>query len=153
MGIYSSPDATEMVQVDDVLEIVRISDRNAYMRIHLKFDNGHICSFHAIGTLEGNALVYRTQVYDVLRQQQRTCTLSLVRGAEKIRITDPGQVCRIHTCGARGLYDYAKFQMKTRRRISYMPVILNSHEYQEAIAKFRDAADSSEPPGQKGISH
>jgi len=152
IGIYYSPDKTEIVQVDDVLEIVKISDRDAYMRVHLRFDNGHICNFSAIGTLEGDSLVYRTQVYDALRQQERTCTFSLVHDAKKIQVTDPGQVCRINTCGARGLYDRAQFQTKTHRRIRYMPALLNSREYQEAIAKFRGTATASEPAKEKSIS-
>ena len=88
IGIYYSPDKTEIVQVDDVLEIVKISDRDAYMRVHLRFDNGHICDFSAIGTLEGEALVYRTQVYDVLRQQGyiKTINEAIVVAQKKLDI-------------------------------------------------------------------
>src|SRR5688572_3675070 len=48
--------------VEDVLEIVKTAPGEAYLRARLIFDRGHVCAFHGIAKVEGDALVYRKAV-------------------------------------------------------------------------------------------
>src|SRR5262249_30935931 len=42
---------------EDILEIVKLSDQRAYIRIHTE-DGEHICGFHGVADLASDALVY-----------------------------------------------------------------------------------------------
>src|SRR5882672_9909580 len=44
---------------ENVLEIVKVSPSQAYVRAHLEFFNGHICDISGVAQLENGALVYR----------------------------------------------------------------------------------------------
>src|SRR5436190_18737451 len=63
-GVYKRSFANGTVDGDkytseDVLEIVPVGPRTAYVRARLQFYNGHSCSMYGIARAEGPRLVYR----------------------------------------------------------------------------------------------
>lgn len=116
---------------EDVLEIVKISPREAYIRTHLEFYNGHSCSIYGIAKLEGDVLAYRP--HD--NAEGRTCVLTLKRKDDRIAFGDADGACKEYNCGARGSFDGVDFAMSHRRPIRYMKVLLASREYHDAIAE------------------
>lgn len=114
---------------EDILEIVKVDPHRAYVRADLQFANGHACKIYGVAGVEGDSLVYRTKTTD-----HRDCTLTLRFADGKITFHDQGQACRVDTCGARGLYDGMSFAAASRRPIGYMPRLLASREYAEAMA-------------------
>ena len=115
-------------QVEDVLEIVKLSPDTAYVRGHLQFDNGHICAFYQVMHVEGDALVWRGKT--VLDED---CEMKLRPVGGKLAFFDKDDRCREGSCGARGVYNGMSFQLSSRRTIRYMPRLLASREYQEAV--------------------
>ena len=134
-GVYKDSFANGNVdgqkyQSEDVVEIVKVSDTDAYVRVHLEFYNGHTCSIHGIARREGDSLVYRPhQDYG----EQCALTLRAVNG--KLVFSDPDGNCRVQYCGARGSFEGTAFPLTSRRTIRYMKVLLNSREYHEALAE------------------
>jgi hypothetical protein len=120
----------ERISAEDILEIVQISNSEAYVRLHLEFDNGHECNIHGVSSFGNNTFTYHSMS---VRGIPTDCTLTLRAGSPKLTISDLGQRCRIISCGARGQYDGTSFDLSARRKIRYLPVILNSPEYQEAM--------------------
>jgi len=115
---------------EDILEIVKVSPSEAYVRTHLEFFNGHTCSIYGVARQEGDALVYRPhQDYG----EQCALTLRAVNG--KLVFSDPDGNCRVQYCGARGSFEGTAFPLTSRRTIRYMKVLLNSREYHEALAE------------------
>ncbi|HTT97194.1 MAG TPA: hypothetical protein VMF58_04045 [Rhizomicrobium sp.] len=119
---------------EDVLEIVKVSPREAYIRTHLEFYNGHSCSIYGVAKLEGDALAYRPHN----NAEGRTCVLTLKRKGDRIIFGDADGACKEYNCGARGSFDGVDFAMSHRRPIRYMKVLLASREYHDALAE-RDA--------------
>jgi hypothetical protein len=128
---------------ENILEVVKISPNRAYVRTHLEFYNGHLCSFHGIANVEGFELVYRKPtkawVFGGKGKPQReidaVCILSLKRERNRLVFEDKDDVCRASMCGARGILRDAAFDLKSRRTIRYMPRLLASREYAEAISE------------------
>lgn len=135
----SPPDDTE--RVEDVLEIVKLSSNAAYVRAHLEFDNGHQCNFHQVMKVEGRSLVYRepatiwvfTGTGKPFRPVKTECVLRLKRDHSRLAFEDKDDVCRTSMCGTRGNLRDAAFDFKSRRAIRYMPRLLASREYTEAM--------------------
>lgn len=134
------PDVYE--KAEDVLEIVKTAPGEAYIRARLIFDRGHICAFHGIAKVEGGALVYRKAVqYNVYERDMPSktvdaqCVLSLTPARGKITFGDQDDIClrALHNCGARGMWRDQQFDLKSRRTIRYMPRLLASQEYREAV--------------------
>jgi hypothetical protein len=117
-------------QAENVLEIVKLSSREAYVRFRLKFYNGHICAHYGVSKVEGADLVYRKRTSD-----NETCVLSIRFGKDKVVISEQDGVCRSHMCGMRGGLAGIDFDAKSRRTIRYMPRLLASRQYREAMAE------------------
>jgi hypothetical protein len=116
-------------QSEDILEIAKISPTTAYVRTHLEFFNGHICNIWGIAQVEGGALVYHGET----NSQGNKCALSVKVAAGKITLEDKEGACAIGTCGNRGMYSGTAFELKQRRPIRYMDVLVKSDEYKDAI--------------------
>jgi hypothetical protein len=116
-------------QSEDILEIVKVSPTAAYVRTHLEFFNGHICDIWGIANVEGEALVYHGQT----NSQGKQCLLSVKVQAGKVMLDDKDGACAIGTCGNRGMYNGTAFELKKRRAIRYMSVLVNSDQYKDAI--------------------
>jgi hypothetical protein len=119
-------------QSEDILEIVKVSPKAAYVRTHLEFFNGHVCNIHGVADLEDGALVYHAREKNV---QGDLCVLSvrLVRG--RVTLEDQEGHCAIGTCGNRGMFNRTTFDLKQRRPIRYMKVLLDSDQYKEAVGE------------------
>ena len=126
---------------EDILEIVKVSPAEAYIRAHLEFYNGHLCGVAGVARLEGDALVYRP--HDNIEGK---CTLSLRRKGGRLVFEDPGDACKFDVCGARGAFNGQEFPLASRRPIRYMPRLLASREYAAAMAEHNKDAPT---PGKK----
>jgi hypothetical protein len=124
------PPADQRVAVEDVMEIVAQPGGRAYIRLHLVFDNGHLCGLHGIAEPEGDALVYRPR-----DNVEGPCALSLRKTGGRIAFRDPEDACRTDYCGMRGRLEGASFQLSGQRPIRYMKRLLASREYGEAVAE------------------
>ena len=119
----------------NILEIVPYSPRAAYFRIHLEFYNGHECAISGIAEATADALVYHGE----RDYTGAPCILTLRRGQDGIHISEAENgACRNQTCGARGGYGYktdgaADFPLASRREIRYLPRLLKSDQYLEAV--------------------
>ncbi len=113
---------------EDVLEVVKVSPARAYVRAHLEFYNGHICSTAAVFHAEGDSLVWRNRI-----DKNTTCELSLTFSGGKVTFHDKDDVCREEDCGMRGRFEGASFPTAGRRPIRYMPRLLASQEYRDAM--------------------
>ena len=114
---------------DEALEIVKLSPKTAYIRIHLEFFNGHQCSIWGVAEVEGQSLTYR--------EPRTQCELSLMIGGDRITFADKDNHCRDGSCGVRGLYTGQGFKLSSRRPISYMSKLLASFEYLDAIKEYQ----------------
>jgi hypothetical protein len=148
IAMHAEPASRE--QAENILEVVKVSPREAYVRVRLIFDNGHLCSLYGIANVEGSALVYRKpdtiSVFagrgKPFRSVETECILSLKRDGNRLVFDDKDDVCRASMCGARGILRKASFDLKSRRVIRYMPRLLASREYAEAM---RDAQQRRKP--------
>jgi len=114
---------------DDVLEIVKLSPNTAYINIRLEFFNGHQCSLSGVAEAAGPSLVYS--------DPKNQCELHLDVADGKITFEDKDGHCRDQSCGMRGMYTGEKFKLSSRRPITYMPKLLASFQYLEAIKEYQ----------------
>ena len=114
---------------EDILEIVKVSPKTAYIRTHLEFFNGHVCNIWGVAKVEGDGLVYHRET----NSQGKPCLLSMKVQAGKVTLDDKDGACAIGTCGNRGMYNGTAFELKKRRAIRYMDVLENSDQYKDAV--------------------
>ena len=123
---------------EDILEIVPYRSKAAYFRLHLDFYNGHECSISGIAEATADTLIYRGPD-DV---DGHPCMLSLRRARDGVHISEgENGACRNQTCGARGGYGFksggaADFPLASRRSIRYLPRLLASSQYADAIKEY-----------------
>ncbi len=114
----------------DILEIVKLSEQTAYMRVHTE-DGEHICGFHGVADMTQDALVYTG-----VRNDGSSCTLKLRSSRDGVVLDDVGGSCSRWNCGVGaglGTGDRVKFKFAEKRPIRYTPRILQSREYAEAV--------------------
>ncbi len=143
-GVYKSQFKNGLVdgttyKSEDVLEVVKVSPRQAYIRAHLEFYNGHVCDISGVAQLEKDALVYRP--HENLGKDK--CELTLQRKGDKIVFGDKNFACKDMYCGARGSFNDESFAMSSRRPIRYMPRLLASRQYADAM---REQGLAAPPP-------
>ena len=119
-------------QSENILEIVKVSPTAAYVRTHLEFFNGHICNIWGVAKVEGDALVYRGET----NSQGKQCLLSVKLQGGKVTLDDKDGACAIGTCGNRGMYNGTAFDLKKKRAIRYMDILLKSDQYKDAVDEF-----------------
>ena len=128
-----------IVEVEDVLEIVRYDDRRAYFRTRLNFHNGHKCALWGIAEQRGSELFYQ-QTADIYPELP-VCALKIKRVGGTVRLTDYWEdnlstSCRVH-CGARGSFNNVSFSLTSKRPISYLKRMKGAREYKEAVAELQ----------------
>jgi hypothetical protein len=116
---------------EDILEIVKVSPTAAYVKTHLEFFNGHVCNIQGIADRESPALVY----HGPKNIEGNPCELSVQIKQGKVTLDDKDGHCAIGTCGNRGMYNGTAFELKRRRTIRYMDILLKSDDYRAAIAE------------------
>jgi hypothetical protein len=136
-GVYKHRFANEDVSGDkftseDVFELVKLTSKTAYFRIHAEFYNGHMCALRGVADFESDALTY----HGPRDFEGHPCVLKFTANEAGLITNDVGGYCRTETCGPRGGYGYGAqvdYPFEARRRIRYMPVILKSSEYASAV--------------------
>ena len=129
----------EKYQSEDIVEIVRYSSDAIYFRVKLAFYNGHGCGIYGIAKYSEGAFVYKDSFSS---DPKEICTLKVIPGQKVLSITDTvdenvQSTCSRY-CGARGsLTDY-EIEMEKKRKIRYMPIILKSVQYLEAVEEYED---------------
>jgi hypothetical protein len=134
-GVYKHPAAPGFgadagVPHEDILEIVKLSPRTAYVRIHSE-DGDHICGIRGVADLTADALVYTGA-----RGSDPPCVLKFRSTAAGVAPEDVGGGCSRENCGAGadlGLGDQVRFKFSEKRPIRYMARLLASREYVEAL--------------------
>jgi hypothetical protein len=121
-------------QSEDILEVVPIDDRAAYVRMDLEFFNGHSGKIYGIATYEKNSLIY-----DNGKQGDDRCVVEYVWSSDKVVTRadyekTPG--CLAYH-GARGGFDQVQFLVKTKRAIRYMQRLKDSREFKDAVEKYQ----------------
>ncbi|QYF94889.1 hypothetical protein KY495_06820 [Massilia sp. PAMC28688] len=139
-GIVMGPGTEdEIVQVEDVLEIVRYDDRRAYFRTRLNFYNGHKCALWGIAEQRGSELFYQ-QTADIYPGLP-VCALKIKRVGGTVKLTDYwdenlSTSCSVH-CGARGSFSNVSFTLASKRPIRYLKRMKGASEYKEAVAELQ----------------
>jgi hypothetical protein len=132
-GVYVAHDAQG---ADNILEIVPLSPRRAYLRLRTFWGNGHTCSAYGVVAVETRSLTYTGP------REPIPCRLTLTSQNGRILIRTTAlkdgaslQAC-LGACGARGLLDGEdRFRMNQRRPIHYEPRLRASPEYEAALAQ------------------
>jgi len=121
---------------EDILEVVPVDDRTAYVRMDLEFFNGHSGKIYGIANYGKNSLIY-----DNGKKGGERCVVEYVWAADKV-ITKadyektPG--CLSYH-GARGTFDGAQFPVKKKQTIRYMQRLKDSPEFKAAMDAYRKA--------------
>jgi hypothetical protein len=116
---------------EDVFEFVPVSDRAAYIKMRLNFFNGHGCGIAGIAEYKKvGGFVYSD------KDKENSCLLTVKLNDKKITFSDPNGNCQ-KFCGARGGFGGETFDMSVKREIQYLPIILNSREYQSSLRRYQ----------------
>jgi hypothetical protein len=125
----------ERYRSEDIVEIVPVDRRHAYLRMELQFFNGHSCSLVGIAQRQGDALVYAGPPDDAF-VHGKPCRLTVRRTGKALTWDDAGGTCRAH-CGARGSLGDGDLPWASKRPIRYLARLKGSREYREAVAAWR----------------
>lgn len=119
---------------DDVVEIVPVDRRHAYIRAETNFFNGHMCSLRGIAAAEGPALVYR----DPAPADEYTpkCVFTVRRSGGTLSFDDGDGGCQRY-CGARGGFRQGELAWSSKRPITYLDRLKASSEYRNALTEWR----------------
>lgn len=121
-------------QSEDILELVPLSPRTAYFRIHTEFFNGHECNLSGVADLMADALTYFGPAN--ADAQGHPCTLKFRATEAGLTMEDVTGACQLSSCGARGSYGdgtEVEWRFTMRRPIRYMPRLKASHEFADAM--------------------
>lgn len=137
-GRYSERFANGMVdgskyESENIVEVVPVDARHAYVRLDLDFYNGHSCHLAGIAQASGAALTYIEPVE--ARSDDSRCRLTMRRAGAKLVWDDAG-TCKDY-CGARGSYTRGELPWASKRPIRYLPRLKASTEYRRAMTEWR----------------
>ena len=121
-------------QSEDVLEVVPLDEKTAYVRMSLQFFNGHSGAIYGVATIQG-----RTLVYDNTKVGADHCVVQYIWGNKEIVTKadyDETPGCSYYH-GARGSLNGAQFKRSSKRAIRYMTRLKASKEFQEATENYR----------------
>jgi hypothetical protein len=116
---------------ENIVEIVPVAPRAAYIRVHLDFYNGHACSIYGVAQARGTELLY-----DDKGAFGDHCVLTVRRSGSSLSLDDHGGTCKAY-CGARGSLSNVQLPYASKRPIGYLDRLKRSSEYQHAIATWR----------------
>lgn len=120
----------EEYTAEDVLEIVKVSDNSIYFKTVLHFYNGHKCGLSGVANYrKAGGFVYE-EVGD------SACRLLIEPKKNQISFTDLAN-CKNY-CGARGSWNGSAFATSQKRKIKYLPTILKSDDYKNALSAFEE---------------
>jgi len=128
---------------EDIFELVKVSPKTAYFRIHGEFYNGHECNISGIADLMADALTY----YGPVNFDKQPCVLKFTVNGKGVILNDVNGACQQLDCGARGSFGYGDsvtYPFAWRRSIKYMARLQASTEYRDAL-KEHDAHKPGTP--------
>lgn len=128
---------------EDIVEIVSYDDRHIYVRAELQFYNGHSCSISGMAAYENGKFVFHDP--EPVAVGTASCTLTISQSKDAVTLTDRltpegAATCQAY-CGARGSLSDVSILKKSRRPIRYMKRLVNSPQYQKAIADLKKVED------------
>jgi hypothetical protein len=139
-GVYKSRFTNGLVsgeryQSEDIVEIASIDESRVYIRAHLEFYNGHICSIWGVAEYRNGDFVY--QAPEDVGDEDPSCTLKLSITQKNLLLSDidgnTGRAtCRMF-CGARGSLSNYSIDRNSRRKIRYIETLRSSRQYLDAI--------------------
>jgi hypothetical protein len=130
---------------ESTMEIVPYGPRKAYIRLRTMWSNGHSCSAYGMFRVERDAYVYEDKRVrygiDGKPDTYSPCRMTITRKGDRFAMSvvdlpkkESIQAC-LGSCGARGNFDReGRFRMSQRRPIRYMTRLLNSVEFEAAVA-------------------
>ena len=107
-------DGTEYTSANRLV-LFQTSPHALYFDTHLDWANGHSCDLSGIAELDQKS--QRTLVYSVPSNSGKTCTFTINLKTNKLVFGDSDGVCRLLSCGNRGMLDGVEFQYNTREKI------------------------------------
>lgn len=119
---------------DDVVEIVPVDARHAYVRVATNFFNGHSCDISGIAMAEGKALVYRDP--GPPGPFGTRCVLTIHRAGRNLHFDDGDGGCKGY-CGARGGFADATLPWASKRPITYLQRLKASRAYRNAVTEWQ----------------
>lgn len=119
---------------EDIVEIVPVAPRAAYVRVHLDYYNGHTCGIYGVATAQADALVYRDSKPNF--ESAGGCVLTVRRAGKTLSIDDGRNSCSSY-CGARGTLSRVNLPYKSKRPIRYLPRLKQSSEYHDALTQWQ----------------
>lgn len=146
-GVYKhlQPPSTEdgiTVRTEDILEIVpygKIKDK-AYFRLYMRFARYHTCDATGIAQTTRTGLEYDATVNGI------ACRMKISFTPKGLKIEDGDGGCTSAFCGARGTLNWTSpITRSDRRPIRYRERILESDEYEQAVA-IEEKAVAGKPP-------
>jgi hypothetical protein len=117
---------------ENIVEVVPVDARHAYVRIDLHFFNGHVCGLSGIAKAEGDALVYREPKSGIANGE---CALTIRRKGNLLSWNNEG-TCKSY-CGARGSFLTDGVAWRSRRPITYLKRLRASEQYRTALAEWK----------------
>ncbi len=124
----------QQITVEDVIELVKVANGKLYFRIELVFYNGHSCSIYGIAHQDENSFVYTPTGHD------ESCKLVIKKQSQDLFIDDK-DTCQF-ACGARASLSEYTIPLTKKRPIKYLPLLLKSEEYKDAI--YEDQLNANE---------
>ena len=121
---------------NDVVEIVPVDARHAYVRIETHFFNGHSCSLSGIARADRGTLVYREPATGPAGGK---CVMTLRRARDRLSFSDDDGACQSY-CGSRGGFAAAGLPWISRRPITYLARLKASDRYRAAMTAWRTGA-------------
>ena len=119
---------------DDVVEIVPVDARHAYVRAETNFFNGHSCSLAGVVEADGDRLIYRDPA--PADQYSPACRLTVRRAGKNLSLDDGDGGCKRY-CGARGSFRGTSLAWTSKRPITYLPRLQASATYRDALTEWR----------------
>jgi len=119
---------------DDIVEIVPVDSRHAYVDFDLNFYNGHTCGLTGIAAAQDGALVYREPADKALSGHDR-CVLTIRRKRGRL-IWDDGGTCQAY-CGERGTFSGGYMLWSSKMPVPDLARLRRSAEYRRALAEWR----------------
>jgi hypothetical protein len=132
LGKIAPPEVENHYRAEDVLEIVQLSEREAYYRLKLNFYNEHQCNAWGIADVQGRTLVHIPEEPESIPGR---CVVRLVVDQDSIEIV-PDLTCTAQFCGVRGGFE-GTFPRSSKQPVPDRAQMLQSISYQSAMCERR----------------
>lgn len=122
---------------EDIIEIVGYQPDSIYFRVELNFANYHSCGIYGIAKFSEGYFLYKEK-HGLITGN--TCAIKISSDAKNLKITDmvdknSESTCHYY-CGARGSLSHYDIDIKKKRKIRYLPIILKSNQYRAAVDEY-----------------